>query len=612
MIISTNQVEISKVKLVIWDLDNTFWKGTLTEGGCEQIPEHIQLIKDLTQRGIVNSICSKNTFEECEKVLRKWGVWEWFVFPSIEWTPKGHRVVRIIADMNLRPDNVLFLDDEPSNLQAAGMEAPALMCSTANEAVPALRKQCQTLKIDQSCARLHRYQELQQKTEARKEFDSDEEFLRLSQIKVSISNDCVPKFERIVELINRTNQLNFTKVRSDAEKVKELLQNPNFTCGYISCQDKFSHYGIVGFYALDKRNHTLLHYLFSCRTIGMGVEQFVYAFLGYPELKVVGDVVTKLNKTQKPDWITLEKEKRKKIKTRKKAKPDIVVKGPCDVSQVLPFFSEGARFFPEFAYVSDSKRGTYIEGHNHTTQIVQTLNENKELQAELVKEIPFIDEEFYSTKLFSRHYDYFIFSVLTDYSLGLYRSRTNPDIVIPFGQYTTDYTNKENWQLVSEIFGTENAEQKRQQYERFCEEFEPIGPISDENFIKNLAQIRENLSQDTVIIFLNGAERPYPNPNERWANRDEVHVHRNKVLEQFVQEHSDNCTIIDVNQCMGSDSMPYLDTINHYKKNVYYNIAVAIQNFIESNDPRFHLSTSQVSRPSFFARVRRKLKQFFN
>lgn len=610
MIIQKEQVDISKIKLIIWDLDNTFWKGTMTEGGCEQIPEHAELIKELSQRGIVNSICSKNNFEDCEKLLRKVGMWDWFVFPSIEWTPKGRRVTQIISDMNLRPANVLFLDDEPANLQAAEMEAPALMCSTAQEVVSVLRSQCQNLKVDLSCSRLQRYKELQKKTEVRKEFNSDQEFLRLSQIRVSISNDCTQQFDRVLELINRTNQLNFTKIRLEADELQALLQDRNIVCGYISCRDKFSNYGIVGFYAMDSRKHSLLHYLFSCRTIGMGVEQFVYAWLDYPALCVSGDVVTQLNDYQKPDWITLEKESREKRKATGKGKPHIIVKGPCDVSQVIPFFSDGAKFYPEFAYVSNTKKGTYIEGHNHTSQIIRAMDGETKQNLWLQETIPFIDSDFYKTKLFSQHFDYFIFSVLTDYSLGLYRNRENPELVIPFGQYTTDYTQKENWELVRSIFGTEKEEQKRRQYEQFCDTFESIGPISDEDFISNLTQIREKLPQDTVMIFLNGAERPYLDPNERWVDRDQVHVHRNALLEQFVREHADNCTIIDVNSCMGNDAMPYLDTINHYKKNVYYNIAIAIQNYIQSNNPRFRLTTDENQRQhhSFLSRIRRRLK----
>ena len=53
-------IDIKTIKLIVWDLDDTFWKGTLSEGGATSIAENIQLVKDSTDAGIINSICSKN------------------------------------------------------------------------------------------------------------------------------------------------------------------------------------------------------------------------------------------------------------------------------------------------------------------------------------------------------------------------------------------------------------------------------------------------------------------------------------------------------------------------------------------------------------------------
>ena len=47
-----------KIKLIVWDLDDTFWKGTLSEEHIEPIASNIELVKILAQRGIVSAICS--------------------------------------------------------------------------------------------------------------------------------------------------------------------------------------------------------------------------------------------------------------------------------------------------------------------------------------------------------------------------------------------------------------------------------------------------------------------------------------------------------------------------------------------------------------------------
>ena len=52
--------QFDKIKLVIWDLDETFWKGTFSEGNVEIPDRNRNLLALLTDIGIVNSICSKN------------------------------------------------------------------------------------------------------------------------------------------------------------------------------------------------------------------------------------------------------------------------------------------------------------------------------------------------------------------------------------------------------------------------------------------------------------------------------------------------------------------------------------------------------------------------
>jgi len=48
------------VRLVIWDLDQTFWHGTLTEGGVRLRSDAEVIVHTLAARGIMSSICSKN------------------------------------------------------------------------------------------------------------------------------------------------------------------------------------------------------------------------------------------------------------------------------------------------------------------------------------------------------------------------------------------------------------------------------------------------------------------------------------------------------------------------------------------------------------------------
>ena len=55
--------QFEKIKMIIWDLDETFWKGTLSEEDVMIPEENRSLIRKLTDAGIVNCICSKNDEE---------------------------------------------------------------------------------------------------------------------------------------------------------------------------------------------------------------------------------------------------------------------------------------------------------------------------------------------------------------------------------------------------------------------------------------------------------------------------------------------------------------------------------------------------------------------
>lgn len=79
------------VKLVIWDLDDTFWKGTLGEGDVELVEDHAVVVRELNRRGIINAICSKNDFAMAKQRLQAAGLWDEFVFPELAGLLRGRR-----------------------------------------------------------------------------------------------------------------------------------------------------------------------------------------------------------------------------------------------------------------------------------------------------------------------------------------------------------------------------------------------------------------------------------------------------------------------------------------------------------------------------------------
>ena len=86
-------MELSRIKLIIWDLDETLWKGTLSEENVELNSPFIDFINDTIDAGIMHSICSKNDYHKAKEKMQELGIWDFFVFPSIDWSPKGQRVM---------------------------------------------------------------------------------------------------------------------------------------------------------------------------------------------------------------------------------------------------------------------------------------------------------------------------------------------------------------------------------------------------------------------------------------------------------------------------------------------------------------------------------------
>lgn len=273
------------IKCIIWDLDETLWDGTLVENeGLEPRTAITDLIPELDRKGVINSICSKNHFGDASEVLKDLGLWGYFVFPVIEFAPKGQQIEMIIDHLQLRPDNVLFIDDNPGNRNEAQYYCPNLMVADPNEPgfVEVLKGIVQSTE---GSSRLERYKLLETKTSAKQAFSDNSQFLHDSDIRVCIiRNPADLTFkQRIIELGNRTNQLNFTTSRfpDDASFEQAFEQQVTKNHGVIFVYDKYGDYGLVGFYAFDEdgsKRH-LEHCFFSCRILNMGVEQAVYQFL---------------------------------------------------------------------------------------------------------------------------------------------------------------------------------------------------------------------------------------------------------------------------------------------------------------------------------------------
>ena len=536
-------IDIKTIKLIVWDLDDTFWTGTLSEGGATAIAENIQLVRDTTDAGIINSICSKNEHEPTVAHLKKLGIWEHFVFASINWDNKGARLQHMIDQMALRPQNVLFLDDNVHNLQEAKHFMPLLQVAEPNVITELIAQVAELPKKDTAHKRLKQYKVLEEKAEAAKSFDSNEAFLYSSNIRVEMHTDCENQVERLHDLILRSNQLNFTKKRISEEELRALLADKDCQCGYVSVTDNYGDYGIVGFYAI--RNHLAEHFVFSCRTMGQMIEQWVYAQLGFPELEVVGEVRTQLNKTDCPAWINQDvtvSGNRLAGSGNDVTDCKILVKGPCDLSNSLSYIHSSGNIESEFTYVDN--RGMVIDTYNHSVHI-RGLHEYSEADNKMLQEdCPFIDPAMLHGTFFTGDYDLIFLSSLIESTYLIYRRKgTNVRVVM----------NYYNRYLESDT--------------AFLSKYESEGYTTPEQYAQFLQDCINWLPKKTILCVILGAT--YGGGNE---------AKQHKALNDVVKELAGTeprIKYIDVDEFAKNES-DFTDGLNHYQTRVYFEIAQAM------------------------------------
>lgn len=565
-------MDYSNLKLVIWDLDDTFWRGTLSEGHIEPIYSNIQLIRTLTDCGIVNTICSKNDAQPVMDKLNELEVAEFFVFSSVNWEAKGKRIQELLKNIGLRAENCLFLDDNPSNLNEAKYYEPSL-----NIEKPAIIHELISYfslqqKKDLEHNRLKQYKVLEQKQNAKAHASDNLEFLYHSNTQVEIFKDCINEINRIYELVNRTNQLNFTKIRSTKEELERLFKDPSIDAGYIKVKDNFGEYGIVGFYAI--KNRRLLHFLFSCRTIGQGVEQWVYAKLGYPKLDIEGSVVSNVTRDEAPRWINQGKERKANIE---KSTVKVIFKGGCDLMNMTSYLGT-ENVIEEFTYIGEKKKNT-IEHHYHSTNILSFPFLNNKERESYVKDYIFNDEKMFETRMFDDDISIIFLGTMIEPNLGVYKNKQSGRR-IAFCEYSHPLTDKNEWDayIQGTIFNGDNTFTP-EWLEWFSNSHQFLGALSPTEILDEYKQILSRVGKNTRLCFLLGSEQPFEkesNPN--YFGREKIYKQINELIKDWAKT-EERVLYIEFNKYIhGQDD--FTNNINHFQRRVYYQAALQANKYI--------------------------------
>lgn len=286
-------------KCLVLDLDNTVWGGVVGDDGVEGIvlgqgsalgeaySAFQAYAKALSRRGVILAVCSKNDEANAlaafdrhpEMVLQRSDI-ACFV---ANWSDKAHNLRFIAETLNIGIDALVFADDNPAERAMIRRELPSV-------AVPELPDD-----PAQYIAAIARAGYFEAITVTGEDFQRSEQYqqnIRRSTLADSITDmdgylvamDMVGQWspfrpldkQRLIQLINKTNQFNLTTYRYTDADVEAAMANRTGATLQFRLLDQFGDNGIVAL-AILKPTHAvgLLEidtWLMSCRVLKRGVE----------------------------------------------------------------------------------------------------------------------------------------------------------------------------------------------------------------------------------------------------------------------------------------------------------------------------------------------------
>lgn len=285
--------QADQVKMVVFDLDDTLWRGQIAEhyadGGRWPVfhgwPTGLwEAVHHLRSRGIITALCSKNdlglvTQRWSRAIPAQWLTLDHFVFKEINFEPKAQNIGRMIGQASLTARSVVFVDDNPVEREAVRAALPGVRAIGANPFVTRRillwSPETQVLRLTRESAAREVMMHQQQQRELERGATSRTEFLEGLGCRVRVSTLATttdPEMGRSFELLNKTNQFNTTGARWTHEQLVGLFRQGGRMIVF-EVEDRFSQYGLVGV-ILYRQGH-FIQFAMSCRVLGLEIETSV-------------------------------------------------------------------------------------------------------------------------------------------------------------------------------------------------------------------------------------------------------------------------------------------------------------------------------------------------
>jgi FkbH-like protein len=265
------------IKCVVWDLDDTIWRGTLLEGDDVALREGIvETLAALDGRGILHSIASRNDADAARAKLTALGIESYFLYPQINWNAKSASIAAIASRINIGLDAIAFVDDQAAERDEVAAAHPSVLCLEPSPLAALVTRPELSPQVvsDDARQRRLRYRADEQRQNDEAEYVGPPDgFLASLGLVCTIRRASVADLDRAIELTERTHQLNSTGYTYTRDELAARFVASDADCLTVTLSDKYGDYGTVGLSvsAVHGDVQTLQLLLTSCRVISRGV-----------------------------------------------------------------------------------------------------------------------------------------------------------------------------------------------------------------------------------------------------------------------------------------------------------------------------------------------------
>lgn len=290
-------------KCIVLDLDGTLWGGIVGELGPEGIllgptvpgKEYMDFqraLLNLTRRGVLLAICSKNNPDDVLPVLREHKYMilreEHFGAMRINWRNKAENIKEIAEELNIGLDSLVFIDDNPNERELIRQLLPEVQTIELPRDPSRYRMTLESLSDFELLAitkedemRMAQYQAIGKRQAMRNAATSLEEYLYSLALQFTIELLKPEVVSRLVQMFNKTNQFNLTTRRYQTADVERFLKSDEYRVYTLEVSDRFVDHGLVGtaVVRVEPNQWRIDSLLMSCRVMGLTIEQAFLARL---------------------------------------------------------------------------------------------------------------------------------------------------------------------------------------------------------------------------------------------------------------------------------------------------------------------------------------------